>query len=782
MFMRMTSIRVKLILSMLTIALFVIIIISASLINKQRALAREKGQQSLAILSEIVANNSQAAILFHDRVAAENTLSALTAQPDIVHADLYDMAGKQFAAYQLNTGLSDQNIAHKLVAKILLSKQNNIIFDDMGMHSYTPLIVDGEMVGLLHITDNMASLDKQIEQYYLLVMSTSLLAFLASLFLTIWIQSLFTKPLNSLLTVIQQISSTKDYSQRVVIASNDEFSVLADNFNKMIAEIEQRGHLLEFINQDLERRVSERTQELEQALGLANVANDTKSEFLAVMSHEIRTPLNGIIGFVELLKVSKLDDDLTATVNMLNSSAQSLLSLLNEILDFSKLEANKMDLEQREFDLNTLVHSTCNFHKAAAENKHLEFKLRVPSFKHVYYAGDPLRICQVINNLISNAIKFTHNGSITIDVEEQLQGSDNFITFKITDTGIGIAPSKLDSVFASFTQADSSITREYGGSGLGLAICQQLVKLMNGQYGVESNVNKGSIFWFTIPLIPSEKVEYLSPQEGLSIDESVTYSSPLIILVAEDNPVNQVVAKSLLESLGHSCDIVANGAEALAIAITKKFDLILMDYHMPVMDGIVATDKIRKSGPDSLNFDTPIIALTADIQTTVSKQFRRVGANDILLKPFTRKNLALCINQSINNTSNASVARYDDGTNEEIVILIDAPLDDIYQLVPYSGAALVKDIIDIYQQNSPKLIADIQKGIASNDPDLVFKSAHSLKSSSANVGAQKMQQLAKHLESLGRDKLLDKALSLSEELSPLLQQTNRALRDKLGEF
>jgi CheY-like chemotaxis protein/HPt (histidine-containing phosphotransfer) domain-containing protein len=440
-----------------------------------------------------------------------------------------------------------------------------------------------------------------------------------------------------------------------------------------------------------------------------------------------------------------------------------------------------MNLEQCEFDLDTLVHSTYNFHKTAAANKHFEFKLREPSFQHAYYIGDPLRIGQIINNLISNAMKFTHQGSITIEVNEQLQGSDNFITFKITDTGIGIDASKLENVFSSFTQTDSSITREYGGSGLGLAICQQLIKLMSGQYGVESKVDKGSSFWFSIPLTPCKKIESLSALKKTSVNESMVDVSPSIILVAEDNVVNQLVINSLLESLGHSCEIVVDGAEALAIATTKKFDLILMDYHIPIMDGIVATDKIRKLGADSINFDTPIIALTADIQTKVSKQFRRMGANDILLKPLTRENLSRCLSQWINNTSHRPIIRYDDD-NKDLVILVDSSLDDIYGLAPDDGATLVKNIIDIYQQDSPKLIADIQQGLTSNDPVLVFKSAHSLKSSSGNVGAQKMQQLAKQLEILGRNKYLNPALTLSEDLIPLLQQTNRALDKKLSSF
>ncbi|MGI2172182.1 ATP-binding protein [Shewanella sp. MF05960] len=774
-----SSIRTKLICSMLAIAVIVIAIISTALISQQFAITKQKAEQNLTVLSDIVASNSLSAVIFNDPSSAEKTLSALVAQPDIINAVIYDPLGHIFAVYSSNTQ-HESNIQTEQFLDVVSSKKKHITFSHGAVHSYTPILSEGEFVGMLRITDNMNTLSKQLDDYLLLVVSASVSAFFASLLVMFWLQSLFTKPMNTLLAVIEQISNNKDYSQRVSIKSHDEFSQLADSFNVMIAEVDTRGQQLETINRELEHRVSERTFELQQTLEIAKNANLAKSEFLAVMSHEIRTPLNGIIGFSDLLKSYDLNKDVTKTVDMINDSAQTLLVLLNEVLDFSKIDANKMDLDIREFNLPDLVHSTCQSHQVVAHNKNLTFTVDIEPLTQLSYLGDSVRIRQIINNFISNAIKFTRQGGITVKVSEHIEGSDTVIKFTVNDTGIGISDTKLESIFTPFTQADNSITREFGGTGLGLAICQQLIVLMNGRYGVESTVNKGSVFWFSLPLVAVDSSsEPVSELFNNTISEAIYRKT--YVLVAEDNVVNQLVVKSLLASLGHECEIVDNGEEAIKRASEKKFDVIFMDYHMPVADGIAATEAITNQGPEGVNFTTPIIALTADIQPNVKRQFRAAGAKDTLLKPFTRQTLSDCLNKWVFD-SVQTLAQNDKPTDDEPQIFVEGPLNDIMQISPDDSVELVKTIIDIYINSTPTLISDITLGLAEQNADKVFKAAHSLKSSSANLGASKIQCLASQIELLARNTQLDEATPLAASLDTVFEQTQQALMQKIEEL
>ncbi|HBF46897.1 MAG TPA: hypothetical protein DDW91_10675, partial [Shewanella frigidimarina] len=326
--------------------------------------------------------------------------------------------------------------------------------------------------------------------------------------------------------------------------------------------------------------------------------------------------------------------------------------------------------------------------------------------------------------------------------------------------------------------ADSTITREFGGTGLGLAICQQLVVLMNGRYGVESTLDEGSHFWFSIPLVPQDNSISTATVDVEPDDHVQAVFRQSIVLVAEDNVVNQLVVKSLLESLGHQCEIVNNGQEAIARASEKKFDLIFMDYHMPVVDGIVATQAITDLGQSCINYETPIIALTADIQPNVKRLFRNAGAKDTLLKPFTRQNLSECMNRWVFE-SESPVAVVEEVQSEESLVFVDGPLDDIQQISPDDSSDLVKSIADLYLENAPVLISNVIKGLIDKDADQVFKSAHSLKSSSANVGAIKIQTLASQIELFARSGKLSDANHLSDTLLPVFEQTKEAILLKL---
>lgn len=777
---RFNSIKTKILVPVIGMVLVVIAGMSFVIIKEQREIAKKEIVQNLHALSGIVAENIQAALLFGDKADVEVTLSALKSKTDITYAEVLDASGNVFVTY--GSGHVGEGLHRIQSTRPEFANKNDIktYFDDKGAHVYRAIMSGDDFLGVLHVDDSLLSLQRQLDQFYTLVISTSMIAFIASIFLMLWLQQLFTRPLNQLMGVIQQITHNKDYSQRADINTNDEFKDLADHFNDMLSEVENRGLQLQQINKDLEQRVINRTQDLQQALELANQASKAKSEFLAVMSHEIRTPLNGVLGFAELLKLQELGEEGNQQVGLLNSSAQALLALLNEVLDFAKLDSGKLELDAQQFELGSLIKSTIRSHESTA--KHKGIKLECNDFKltHDYFIGDALRLQQVLNNLLSNAIKFTSAGAVSLELSSKSVGSDFSITFKVRDTGIGLDEAQIQDIFSPFTQADSSITRRYGGTGLGLSICKQLVELMGGKIGVESTLGEGSVFWFTVSL---------SPLRGVHVDAEVAELKTLpiaargSILVAEDNPVNQLVIRSLLNTLEQDCDIVNNGVEALARATTKKYDLIFMDYHMPEMDGLVATEKIRELGVDSVNYSTPIVALTADIQQTVRRKFRTAGGNDMVLKPFTRETLNSCLNKWLSKKlSKEDLPEKMPIKTSDAPILADQQLKEIADMAADGGATIVNSIIDLYRQHSPDLLAQIKQAIDDNDSEALFKAAHSLKSSSGNIGALRLANLTKDIEQDGRTGDIKSARININALETTYQSTLLALVEKQKEY
>jgi signal transduction histidine kinase/HPt (histidine-containing phosphotransfer) domain-containing protein/ActR/RegA family two-component response regulator len=774
------SIKAKMILSMVMGILVTIGVLSIIIIQQQQNAAKVQTEQSLIILADVVADNIQAALMFADTGAAQHTLLALKAREDIESAELFDATGSIFVRYSksLDEAL-DKPLGQESITVSQMTEQR-ISYDQQGLHSYTPVMSGDELLGVLHITDNMGSLTEQVNQFYNVVFTAAVAAIIAALGILFWIQNMVSKPLTLLLSVIQKIIKVKDYSQRVDIKTGDEFEVLANNFNNMVAEVERRGAQLENINKNLEKRVAERTNDLQEALEMTNKASKAKSEFLAVMSHEIRTPLNGVIGFAEVLKTHDFGDVLNEQVRLLNSSAKTLLELLTEILDFSKLDSGQLELDAHQFELSSLVKTTLELHESNARHKGITLNCNEFKLDHDYFIGDSVRLKQILNNLISNAIKFTPDGSVSLHVSSDAIGSEWNLNFEVTDTGIGLEQSKLHDIFSPFTQADGSITREYGGKGLGLSICRQLCDLMGGKMGVNSEKGIGSTFWFTAPLAPMMGIYEVVETEARQVETILPKAS---ILVAEDNPVNQLVVRSLLASLKQDCDIVNNGEEALARATTKKYNLIFMDYHMPVMDGLIATEKIRELGVGSINYSTPIIALTADIQKTVRRKFRRAGGSDIVLKPFTRQTLNNCLNQWLfKKLEKTDLPKNAVCVKNNETILATQQLDEIADMASDSGSTLVKSVVDLYLEHTPGLIQQIKKALSERNAESLFKAAHSLKSSSANIGALRLSALASQFEQNGREGDVDSAEKMIEELDDILQQTLLAINEKMKEY
>lgn len=381
----------------------------------------------------------------------------------------------------------------------------------------------------------------------------------------------------------------------------------------------------------------------------AEEASHAKTAFLATMSHELRTPLNSIIGFSEMLSAEPYgpnsDKRYTEFANNIYNSGKHLLSLIGDILDISKIEAGGLVLEKLNYDVDQMLDDINKSAQAKAQTKGLIFTHRSSSKVPKWIKGDPTRMLQVISNLVDNAIKFTLRGSVKLVLEVIDAG---ILKVSVIDTGIGVPDHHQKSLFEPFMQADSTITRKHGGTGLGLSICKQIVVLMNGEIGIESELNQkeGTTFWFTLPLVRG------SPESSPTLESIKTPTKSFKILVVEDVDMNAFLIKVMLERIGHTITRVVNGKEALETASQYDFDLILMDLRMPVMDGIEATLNIRML-ENKHRAETPIIGLSADVLKEQQTQMLDAGMNDCLSKPFGIEEIQIAISNAVENKVNS---------------------------------------------------------------------------------------------------------------------------------
>lgn len=399
--------------------------------------------------------------------------------------------------------------------------------------------------------------------------------------------------------------------------------------------------LAQIVVNELELRLA--VDEAKRAQIEAKKANEAKSSFLATMSHEIRTPMNGVMVMLDSLLKSTLDDKQHLMAKTALTSSKALLTIIDDILDLSKLEADAVNLDPTHFNLTELLEGIANLLAESANKKsiglHIDIEADVPT--HIF--GDDMRIRQILFNLIGNAIKFTQQGSVTLRVSLKMLNQMAYVHFAVIDTGIGIPEEFQRTLFNRFQQADNSISRRYGGTGLGLAICEQLVELMSGSIGMTSALGKGSTFWFQVPLMESSREQLVvssQKQEPNDID-----ISQLHILVVDDHDINREVAQLVLESKRATISTATNGIEAVDLSNKQSFDAILMDIQMPKMNGLEATRLIRRStGPCH---KTPIIALTANNMKGDQQEYLKAGMTDCIAKPFDPDELVIKIQQAV---------------------------------------------------------------------------------------------------------------------------------------
>jgi len=380
---------------------------------------------------------------------------------------------------------------------------------------------------------------------------------------------------------------------------------------------------------ELEQRVVERTRELHNAL-------NARSQFLAVMSHEIRTPLNGIIGTVDVLKDGVSDPEQQRHLHVIEQSGNTLLALINDILDYASIESGKVLIISEQFNLSALATETTGLYAQNARIKGLRINLDMDPDIGTLCQGDPLRLRQILGNLISNAVKFTEQGEVRVRLRRDHDNTD-YVLFEVEDTGIGIAPDTLSQLFELFQQADSSTRRRYGGTGLGLAICRQLVELIGGEIGVQSTPGKGSRFWFRLPL-PQTSVEQRQTE---AIDKAGDKTPGVRLLIVDDNHVNLLVAQGLARKLGHQVEVAESGPEAIAVLLndSRPYDLILMDCEMPDMDGFETTAEIIRLQNEGKVPPIPIVALTAHAVPDKIRACHDAGMISHIAKPINSEKL-----------------------------------------------------------------------------------------------------------------------------------------------